>query len=92
MDSIKPVFMLAEDEDNPELLKKAFDMNYGWKLHHIMNDIAKGKKMQMISGTILHGMIPFILQDHTVCTLHQIMMKIHGMEQLAREWAMQVMH
>lgn len=44
MDSIKPVFMLAEDEDNPELLKKAFDMNYGWKLHHIMNDIAKGKK------------------------------------------------
>ncbi len=44
LDSIKPVFMLAEDEDNPDLLRKAFDMNYGWKLHHIMNDIAKGKK------------------------------------------------
>lgn len=44
MDSIKPVFMLAEDEDNPDLLRKAFDMNYGWKLHHIMNDIAKGEK------------------------------------------------
>lgn len=44
MDSIKPVFMLAEDEDNPNLLTIAFDMNYGWKLHHIMNDIAKGKK------------------------------------------------
>lgn len=44
LDSIKPVFMLAEDEDNPDLLRKAFDMNYGWKLHHIMNDIAQGKK------------------------------------------------
>lgn len=44
MNSIKPVFMLAEDEDNPDLLRKGFDMNYGWKLHHIMNDIAKGKK------------------------------------------------
>lgn len=44
MDSIKPVFMLAEDEDNPDLLRKAFDMNYGWKLHHLMNDIAKNKK------------------------------------------------
>lgn len=44
MDAIKPVFMLAEDEDNPDLLRKAFDMNYGWKLHHIMNDISKGEK------------------------------------------------
>lgn len=45
MDSIKPVFMLAEDEDNAELLNSAFNMNYGWKLHHIMNDIAKGEKV-----------------------------------------------
>ena len=44
METIKPVFMLAEDEDNPDLLRKAFDMNYSWKLHHIMNDIAKGEK------------------------------------------------
>ena len=44
MDAVKPVFMLAEDEDNPDLLRKAFDMNYGWKLHHLMNDIAKGTK------------------------------------------------
>ena len=44
LDSIKPVFMLAEDEDNAKLLNKAFDMNYGWRLHHIMNDISKGKK------------------------------------------------
>jgi glycosidase len=44
LDSIKPVFMLAEDEDNVDLLRQAFDMNYAWKLHHIMNDIAQGKK------------------------------------------------
>lgn len=41
--AVKPVFMLAEAE-KPELLKKAFDMQYGWELMHIMNEIAKGKK------------------------------------------------
>ncbi|MCF6170141.1 MAG: alpha-amylase [Bacteroidales bacterium] len=45
MDKIKPVFMLAEDEDNADLLRHAFDMNYTWKLNHLMNDIAKGKKI-----------------------------------------------
>ncbi|PLW93504.1 MAG: alpha-amylase, partial [Marinilabiliales bacterium] len=41
---IKPVFMLAEDEDNLSLLEEAFDMNYTWKLLHLMNDMAKGDK------------------------------------------------
>ena len=45
MDKIKPVFMLAEDEDNADLLRHAFDMNYTWKLMHLMNDIAKGEKI-----------------------------------------------
>ena len=45
MDKIKPVFMLAEDEDNADLLRHAFDMNYTWKLMHLMNDIAKGEKV-----------------------------------------------
>lgn len=44
LDMIKPVFMLAEDEDNADLLRAAYDMNYGWKLHHHMNNIAKGEK------------------------------------------------
>ena len=43
LDAIKPVFMLAEAE-NPEHHKIAFDMSYGWEFHHIMNEIAKGKK------------------------------------------------
>ena len=43
LDEIKPMFMLAESE-KPELLNKAFNMNYGWEFHHLMNSIAKGEK------------------------------------------------
>ncbi|MBE0639169.1 MAG: alpha-glucosidase C-terminal domain-containing protein [Bacteroidales bacterium] len=42
LDKIKPVFLLAE-ADKEELLMNAFDMDYGWKLHHIANEIAQGK-------------------------------------------------
>lgn len=41
--TVKPVFMLMEAE-KPELMKNAFDMAYGWESHHLMNDIAQGKK------------------------------------------------
>jgi len=41
LDSVKPVFMLAEAE-GPEF-HEAFDMTYGWEMHHIMNEIAKGE-------------------------------------------------
>lgn len=44
LDSIKPVYMLAEDEDHPAFLEKAFESDYAWKLHHLMNDVAQGKK------------------------------------------------
>ncbi|NCC72903.1 MAG: alpha-amylase [Sphingobacteriia bacterium] len=40
LDKIKPVFMLAE-ADEEILLIDAFDMDYGWKLHHVANRIAK---------------------------------------------------
>ncbi len=43
-DSIKPVYMLAEDEDHPAFLEKAFQSNYAWKLHHLMNEVARGKQ------------------------------------------------
>ncbi len=42
LDAIKPVFMLAES-DKPELQQFAFDTDYGWEFHYIMNQIAKGK-------------------------------------------------
>ncbi len=41
LDSIKPVFMLAEDEHTYGLMEQAFDMNYAWHMHHIMNQLAK---------------------------------------------------
>ncbi len=40
---IKPIFMLAEEE-KPVMHDTAFDATYSWGIHHIMNDIAKGKK------------------------------------------------
>lgn len=39
----KPLFMLMES-NKPYLFKGIFDMGYGWDLHHIMNDVAKGEK------------------------------------------------
>ncbi|WP_340112034.1 alpha-amylase family glycosyl hydrolase [Maribellus mangrovi] len=44
LDKIKPVFMLAEDQDHLDLLEKAFDCNYGWTMHHYMNEIYSGEK------------------------------------------------
>jgi glycosidase len=44
LDSIKPIFMLAENQDQMDLLNKAFNINYGWSFHHLMNEVAKGKK------------------------------------------------
>lgn len=43
LQQIKPLFMLAE-ADKPELLKKAFHMQYAWEGHHIFNQLAQGKK------------------------------------------------
>jgi glycosidase len=38
------MFTLAEDEDKAdELTETAFDMYYGWSLHHTMNEVAQGK-------------------------------------------------
>ncbi len=43
LDNIKTMFMLAEAEE-PPLHEAGFDVYYGWKFHHLMNDLAKGKK------------------------------------------------
>ncbi len=39
----KPIFMLAEAWE-PALMENSFDMGYAWDTHHVMNDIAQGKK------------------------------------------------
>jgi glycosidase len=43
LNKIKPVFMLAENEEQTEFMKKGYDMSYAWELHHLMNRIAQGK-------------------------------------------------
>jgi len=44
LQKIKPLYMLAENQDNPELCNIAFDSNYGWEMHHLMSAITQGKK------------------------------------------------
>jgi glycosidase len=43
LQEVKEVFLLAE-ADQPFLHKKAMDMSYDWKFHHIMNEVAAGKQ------------------------------------------------
>lgn len=44
LDKIKPMFMLAEDEEVIALLAIAFDMNFTWEMHHLMNSVARGEQ------------------------------------------------
>jgi len=53
LDSIKPVFMLAENQDQMDLLNKAFNCNYGWTFHHSMNAVAQGKKTAQYMDSLL---------------------------------------
>lgn len=62
LEQIKPVFMLAEWESS-ELLKKAFDMDYGWWLMHEMNGIAKGEKDATFIDTVLENQISKYQKD-----------------------------
>jgi glycosidase len=43
LNKLKPVFMLAENEEQVDFMKGGFDMSYAWELHHLMNRIAQGK-------------------------------------------------
>jgi glycosidase len=44
LEEIKPIFMLAEAEGNPNHFETCFQANYGWTFYHLLNDIAAGKK------------------------------------------------
>jgi len=44
LEKVKPLFMLAENENHPELCKKAFDANYAWGMcNGTLVNVAKGK-------------------------------------------------
>jgi len=43
LDAVRPdLFMLAESED--PAMHAVFDMTYGWEFHHLLNELAQGKK------------------------------------------------
>lgn len=44
LDSIKPVFMLAEWQDEPAHFETCFNANYGWKFKDITKDIWAGRQ------------------------------------------------
>ena len=43
LEAVKPVFMLAEWGDEPEHFEAAFDINYGWGFHKLLNSLAEGE-------------------------------------------------
>jgi len=53
LNSVKPVLMLAEDEDHSYLLERAFDMNYAWAHHHLMNAVAAGDRHPMALDSMM---------------------------------------
>lgn len=52
LDSVKPMFMLAEAE-HPELLEQGFDMAYNWPLKNLLFDIAQGRRTAQSIDTLL---------------------------------------
>jgi alpha-amylase len=40
----RDIFMLAEAEEPQQRNNEVFHASYGWEVHHILNDIAQGKK------------------------------------------------
>jgi hypothetical protein len=54
LETVKPVFMLAEWEA-PEAHDFAFDMTYAWGFHHLMAKIAKGVSPASSIGGYLEG-------------------------------------
>ncbi|MBV8674435.1 MAG: family 10 glycosylhydrolase [Acidobacteriaceae bacterium] len=39
LEKIKPDIMLLAEADNPDLLRRAFDIDYSWPLMHTLNDV-----------------------------------------------------
>ncbi len=53
LDSIKPLFMLAEWQDEPNHFKSCFNVNYGWKWKDVTKDIGAGKQNARALDTLL---------------------------------------
>src|ERR1044072_7727358 len=44
LDKVKPDIVMLAESDKPELLVRAFDLDYSWPLHGTLNDVLQGRK------------------------------------------------
>ena len=44
LDRVKPDILMLAESDRPELLVRAFDLDYSWPLHGTLNDVLQGRK------------------------------------------------
>ncbi len=44
LQTMKPIFMLSEWENEPAHFQSCFEANYAWTMHHLLNDVAQGKR------------------------------------------------
>lgn len=44
LDKVKPDIVMLAESDRPELLVRAFDLDYSWPLHGTLNDVLQGRK------------------------------------------------
>ncbi|HVF45004.1 MAG TPA: alpha-amylase family glycosyl hydrolase [Pyrinomonadaceae bacterium] len=44
LDKVKPDIVMLAESDRPELLARAFDLDYSWPLHGTLNDVMRGRK------------------------------------------------
>jgi glycosidase len=63
LNAIRPVLMLAEDEAHSYLLERAFDMNYAWAHHHLMNAVAAGDRRTAALDTMMQYEKAFYAPD-----------------------------
>lgn len=67
LDKLKPIWMLAEDEEHKDFLISAFNCNYSWSLHHKLNEIAQGKEnIEAIKNYFLQADTTFPIGSYTM--------------------------
>ncbi len=68
LDTVKPMFMLSEWQDEPGHFATAFHANYGWKWKDVTKDIWKGKQDAHALDTLLEHLNDFYPKDY--CQLY----------------------
>jgi glycosidase len=59
LDAVKPVFMLAEWQDEPGHFTSCFNANYGWKWKDVTRDIGSGRQGPQSLDTLLQYLNKF---------------------------------